>query len=117
MIDSETIKSIESKEKLKSREKVSKFFDADDWDDCNMDDSDKKKGDLNQFIIGAFGKMNIKIAILLFFIYVIINSEIFIDNVLSKFSNTVDNGKTTNKGVMISALFVTLSYIIVDMLF
>lgn len=76
-------------------------------------------GDLYQVSDRLYNIMNIKIAFLLFCIYIILNSDIFIEFSLSKmFSNIYDpiNDKITNKAIIISGLCLSLSYIILDIL-
>lgn len=113
MQDSESLKSIELKEKIKNREKIDRLFDEEE----QYESEDEKKGDLNQLLLKGIGNMNFKIAFLLFFVYIILNSEIFIDNILSKIHCAIENNQTTNRGVMISGLFLSISYILLDMIF
>lgn len=114
MKDCESLKSIEQKEKLKNRKKIDRLFE-DDSD--GYDSDDEKKGDLNQLFLKGMGNMNFKIAFLLFFVYIILNSEIFIDNILSKINCAVQDNQTTNRGVLVSAMFLSLAYIVLDMIF
>lgn len=116
MKDSESLKSIEMKEKIRTQEKISKLFD-DDSDTEYEYEENKKKGDLNHFMLNGISNMNLKISILLLFLFIILNSEVFIDNILTKFEGTLVDGKTTNKGVFISSLFLAVGYIIIDMVF
>jgi hypothetical protein len=56
--------------------------------------------------------VNWKVALLLVFICMLINSDIFVDNVLSKMGNAVNNDMTTAYGVFLQSLIVGLSYVI-----
>jgi len=115
MKDSESLKSIELKEKLKDKRSIEKLFE--DGSDVEEEEEIEKKGDLNHMLINGISDMNIKIAIMLAFLYIILNSEIFIDNVLSKIDGTLDDGRTTNKGVFVSSLLLAIGYILIDLVF
>lgn len=116
MKDSESLKTIELKEKLKDKRNIEKLFELDsDIDD--QEEENEKKGDLNNMMINGISDMNIKISIMLIFLYIILNSEIFIDNILSKIDGTMNDGKTTNKGVFVTALLLALGYILIDLVF
>jgi hypothetical protein len=76
-------------------------------------------GDLYQVSDKLYNMMNIKIAFLLFCVYIILNSDIFIEFSLSKmFCNIYDpvNDKVTNKAIIITGLCLSISYIIIDIL-
>ena len=113
MKDGESLKAIELKEKIKSRETIDRLFD----DTESYESDDEKKGDLNQLFLKGMSNMNLKIAFLLFFVYIILNSEIFMDNVLGAIHGTIKDNQTTNKGVIISGMFLAISYILIDMIF
>ena len=82
----------------------------------------KKKdnnGDLFQVGNKMFENINLKIASMLFILYIILNSDIFVENCLSKmFKNTYDsaNDKVMEKGVVISGLALAISSIILDVM-
>jgi hypothetical protein len=93
--------------------------------DIKIKEIEKKKkiqnehGDLFQVSNNIYQTMNIKIAVLLFFIYIILNLDIFIDNVLSKvFLNVYDTNtdKITSKGIIINGMIISVIYILLDML-
>jgi len=80
---------------------------------------EKEHGDLFQVSNKVYQTMNIKIGLLLFFIYIILNLDIFIENVLSKiFTNIYDhnNDRITNKGILVNSMILALIYILIDML-
>jgi hypothetical protein len=98
--------------------------------DCNDIDSETlnisefkknaKHGDL--FHIGGkiYDDLKLKIAGLLFIIFIILNSDIFVECVLSKFIyGTYDpfGDKITEKGIVVSAMLLSFSYIFIDFLF
>lgn len=95
--------------------------------DCSLlsiyEEKQKKKynetGDLYQLSNKIYELMNFKIGILLFFIYIILNMDIFIENTLSKMINGLydyKNDKITTKGTIISGLVLAILYIFLDFL-
>ena len=78
-------------------------------------ESSKKTDFLN--VTGNFlTDINYKISIFIFFIGILIFSDIFISNILSKFGGAVDGESPTTKGTIIQLLFLTIAYIIADLL-
>lgn len=116
MKDSESLKAIELKEKLKDKRNIEKLFESDS-DVEDHEEENEKKGDLNHMMINGISDMNVKISIMLIFLYIILNSEIFIDNILSKIDGTLVDGKTTNRGVFVSAILLAFGYILIDLIF
>lgn len=60
---------------------------------------------------------NIKVAVLLFIVYIIINSDTFIESCLSTFIDDMydnTNDKLTSKGIMITGILLSLTYILLD---
>lgn len=87
----------------------------------NKDINEKKEkiGDLFQISNKIYDIMNIKIAFLIFLFYIILNTDTFIENVLSKIFNNIYDSKNdavTCKGIIISGILLSLIYIILDML-
>lgn len=114
MKDAESLKSIELKEKLKDKRSIEMLFEEHSDSEC---ESDEKKGDLNHMLINVFSDMNIKISIMLMILYIVLNSEVFMDNVLSKIDGTMADGRTTNRGVFICAILLAMGYILIDLIF
>ncbi len=76
-------------------------------------------GDLYQLSNKIYELLNLKIAFILFLLYYILNSDIFIDLALNNiFNNCYDriNDKVTEKGIVITGLFLVLCYIVIDLL-
>jgi hypothetical protein len=101
--------------------KVSFENDTDDEESEEEEESPKSKNDKNKTdFMKATGNLlsniNYKMAFILFFICMLIFSDIFIENVLSRFSDSVHGETTTSKGTVIQLLFVVLFYIIFDVL-
>jgi hypothetical protein len=80
---------------------------------------EKEHGDLFQVTNNIYKLMNIKIALILLFVYIILNFDRFIEHGLSKLvSNIYDypNDKITNKGIILNGVILSVMYIILDML-
>lgn len=75
-----------------------------------------EKHDLGSLLIYYIKKINWKIGILLFMIGIIIFSDIFAQNVLVYFSNTMDINSPNNKGTSIQLSFLIVGYWILDSL-
>lgn len=100
---------------------------CDDIDSETLNISEFKKDALNGkngdlFYIGSkiYDDLKLKIASLLFIIFIILNSDIFVEGVLSKFiSGTYDasGDKITEKGIVISGMLLAFAYIFIDFLF
>lgn len=70
---------------------------------------------------GVFGEIinmkNIKIAVFLALIFLIISSEVFIKRVLGKFNGAIEfSGCANSYGVFIQSLLISISYILLDIL-
>jgi hypothetical protein len=75
-----------------------------------------KKTDLMKMTGNLLTNINYKVAFLLFIVGIIIFSDVFVDGVLSKFSNTVDGGYATTKGTILQLVFFVLAYILLDLI-
>jgi|SRR6476661_23071 len=85
----------------------------------NYKNKDKYMNDREDFISMFYDLMNnvnYKVAILLFFIGIIIFSDTFIEIVLSPINNAVIGDETTTKGTIIQLLLLTLGYIMIDLM-
>lgn len=92
----------------------------DDSELLNMSDFDKPKGDLFHVCSRIYDNSKIKLASILFFIFIILNTDIFAENILCKFfKNSYDKeyDTITEKGIVISALIMSVLYIILDILY
>ena len=56
--------------------------------------------------------VNWKVMLLLIFVYMLINSDMFIDNILSKISNTTNSGIVTAYGVLLQSLIMGATYVL-----
>lgn len=78
-----------------------------------------KTEDLFHVVGAIYDSMNIKVAFILFITFIILNTDIFADNCLRKISaNSYDlsQDKITGKGVMLSAMILSVFYIFIDIL-
>lgn len=88
----------------------------------NLEDDVKEKkysSDLFHVVGAIYDNMEIKISFILFITFILLNTDIFADNCLRKIaSGTYDSSqdKITAKGVMISAMILSITYILVDLL-
>jgi hypothetical protein len=76
----------------------------------------KKCDDFPSLGIDLFKKINFKIAIFLFVISFLVNSDIFIEKILIKFKDAVSGELPTSHGVIIQIMVIIISYIIIDLL-
>ena len=76
----------------------------------------ERPDDLTSLFTDVFKFSNIKIALFIFFLFIILSSDIFIDKMLSKVTGAVDGRCPTGKGTIIQGLLLVLCYIIFDML-
>jgi hypothetical protein len=93
-------------------------FDALSETKSNTTNANKKKkkspGDFPSLFADLFMKINWKIAFFLFILFIIINSDIFIDKCLGKIPGAVTNMTPTGKGTVVQAACLVLFYIILD---
>ncbi len=83
--------------------------------ECNT-----KNNDLFGVTGNLYDAMKIKVAFLIFILYIIINSDIFVENILSKFiKGTYDQStdKCTEKGILVSGIVLSLLYIVIDLIY
>jgi uncharacterized protein YqhQ len=87
--------------------------------DNNNDDEDEPSKHDGFDVFGVvFGKLNIWVAMLLFVLFVIINTPFFIEDVLKKINNNfvTNDGNPTSNGTMVQGVFLCIGYIIIDLL-
>lgn len=59
--------------------------------------------------------IKIKNSILLFLFFILLSTDVFIDQVLAKFDGAVDGSSPTTTGVIIQAIFLVFGYILIEM--
>lgn len=79
-------------------------------------DVDNKKTDFVAISGNLFSSINFKVAFFLFLLGMILFSNLFINGVLSKFSNSVSGECTTTKGTVIQLGLFSGGYILIDLL-
>ena len=72
--------------------------------------------DMAGMTVSMFGRINFKQAIFIFLMGILIFSNIFIENVLSKFDGAESSGEATTKGTVLQLIVLVLGYLIVDLL-
>jgi hypothetical protein len=78
-----------------------------------LEEQPEKKGDLGSMFSSLFSKIPIKMAFLLFIIFVLINSTVFIEYCVEPFGkNYFDGINVTSTGTYLQGLFLSVAYII-----
>lgn len=75
-----------------------------------------KPNELAQIIVYPFDAVNFKASFLLFFLFLFVSSNIFIDQVLSRFSDTTSAGQITIKGIIIQGIILVMLFIIAQII-
>ena len=89
------------------------------YKDGDIDDSESSdKHDFFDVFGSFFGKVHIWIAILLFVLYILINTNFFVDDILKKISANfvAADGNPTTNGIIAQGVFLSIGYIIIDLL-
>jgi len=76
----------------------------------------KKSDDFIGILGDFFGGLDKKLYLFMFIIFLFVTSDIFNDNILSRFSNAVEHREATSKGALIQGLFQVLFVIIFKLL-
>lgn len=58
--------------------------------------------------------IKIKNSILLFLIFILLSTDVFIDQILAKFDGATDGNSPTTTGVIIQAIFLIFGYMIIE---
>lgn len=78
---------------------------------------DSRPDSLGDMFAGLFKASKIKMGAFIFLIFILLNSTIYFESILSKFPNAVDSiGQPTDKGIGISAMIIALACILLDIL-
>lgn len=65
---------------------------------------------------GLINSIPWKLSIFVFLLFMFVSSDLFIDWILTRFSNSVDHRTPTPKGVLIQGLFLVLCMIMIQLL-
>lgn len=76
-----------------------------------------KPTDLNPVVFGMFSAIPWKHMVLLFIMYILLSSDVFISRILSKVDDAVGyNGAVTTKGTIITGLLLVILFAVNDLL-
>jgi hypothetical protein len=77
-----------------------------------------KKGpdDFVKMTIEIFSDIQYKLFFLIFIVFIILNSDVFINRILGKFSNSIDGHRITSWGTILQGTFLVLGAIAIDAL-
>ncbi len=78
--------------------------------------SNSKKSDFMSMGGSMLSCLNIKVAVGLFIIGMLLFSDLFIDGVLSKFDDMVHGECATTKGTIVQLIVLVLLYLVIDLL-
>lgn len=67
-------------------------------------------------MVGIIGFKPIKISIFIFIMFILINSNVFIDRILSKNKSYVEGRIVTEKGALVQGLLLSLWYLLINTL-
>jgi hypothetical protein len=86
--------------------------------DSNDNESEDAKHDGFDIFGGLFKKLNIWTALLLFVLFIILNTSFFLEDVMKKINSTWINndGSPSSNGVIMQGVFLCIGYIIIDLL-
>ena len=93
-------------------------YDSDEEEEVKEEPRRKKKGKKTDFMaVGGnlISNINYKVAFLLFIVSMVIFSDVFIENVISKFDGAVAGECTSTKGTMVQLTCVVIAYILLDL--
>lgn len=79
-------------------------------------DTIDKKDNLWSVILSVGAKFDFKMMIILFILFIIITSDVFIDRILAKFNGAVNLNIPTAWGTVIQGVVLVLAYVLFDIL-
>lgn len=85
----------------------------------SYENKEKYSSDLFHLFGAVYDNMQIKISFILFITFIVLNTDIFAYSCLRKITNgayDLSQDKITAKGVMVSAMILSIVYIIIDLL-
>lgn len=72
--------------------------------------------DFPNMFVDLFRCINFKVAIFLFIFGVFIFSDLFVENVISRFSGSVEGDCPTTKGTVMQLTILTMAYLVIDLI-
>lgn len=79
-------------------------------------DTIDKKDNLWSIILSIGSKFDFKMMIILFLLFIIITSDVFVDRILSRFGGAVNLNIPTTWGTVLQGLLLVFSYVLFDIL-
>ncbi len=89
----------------------------DSWGTSTDNYDDYHRDDLPSMFMQLLSHINIKVALFLYLIGILLFNDVFVKNVLSQFPDAIGMmGIPTTKGTLIQLLFLVLLYLVIDLL-
>jgi hypothetical protein len=82
----------------------------------NQAEDDDSPDDLSSIVEHVFNMIPFKLVAFVFIFYIMLNTNSFVDDFLTKFSGAVDGRYPTERGIMIQATLLCLFMIIIHIL-
>lgn len=79
-------------------------------------DSRAPPDDMTSLFLAVFGKIKFKIVLLLFLVFMYLNTSSFIESVLTRFSGAVDGRVPTEGGIVVQGVILVLAYVVIGLL-
>lgn len=78
---------------------------------------DKQPDGIGSSLVTGIGFNTLKKSLLIFIIFIVVHSDMFIDRVMSKYSRDLTSGRQcTDKGTMVQGLIVAIGFILINFL-
>jgi len=90
--------------------------DTETLDDCSKKTKVSDRDDFSGMTATVLTKVNFKVAIFIFLLGILVFSDVYIENALSKFKGASHDGQATTKGTMLQLMTLVIGYIIIDLL-
>jgi hypothetical protein len=75
-----------------------------------------KNDDLLSMFVDIASEIQYKLLLMVFLLFIVLNTDVFINRVLGKLSNTIDGHRVTSWGVILQGTFLVLGMIAMDAL-
>jgi hypothetical protein len=76
----------------------------------------QKPDDLNSVILDVMSHVQYRLFAIMFIVFIVLSSDVFIKRVLDKFNNAVSGSTTTSWGTVLQGVFLVLACLISDIL-
>ncbi len=103
---------------------MSDDFETIEYLDVDKDDEKKKskkkpkkeKKTMISNLVDALANTNLKLLLFIFVLFIFVNTDLFVDKLLSRIDGAVDHRAATSKGVVIQGVFIVLMFVMADTL-